>query len=192
MRILDGRGNSYEAGVTEEKRLMAACISASVEHHANHYLEEAYNVLFAVNPDGADDCFFYLLNDSNKNTEIIIEGVWFQTSAAEEVEIYIGQTGTAVKTNGADLTPQNLNSGSGNIADVTCYGETADGAVDITGLTGGRLIEKLWLTDAKSVFFNFEQDAIISPNQTFSMYAVGGDTLLRGTVVFNYHTIDEG
>ncbi len=192
MRISDGTGKSYDAGVNEENRILAACVSASIEHHINHHNGESYNVDFAVNPDAADDCFFYLKNDSNKNQDIILEGLWIQTSAAEEIELRIDEVGIAVKTNGADLTPQNLNGGSGNIADITCYGETADGAVDITGLSGGRQIQKLWLTDAKSVFFNFEQDVIITPNQTFSMYAVGGDTLLRGTVVFNFHQETQG
>ena len=192
MRIDDGKGLGPQAGVNDDNMLLVSAVEQSIEHYINHVKREAYNVYFAVNPDGAGDCFFYLLNDSNKQMDICFEGLRIQTSAAEEIDIYINQTGAAVKTNGADLTPENLNGGSGNIADVTCYGETGDGAVDITGISGGRLLERLWLTDAKSVLFNFEQDIIVPPNQTFSMYAVGGDTLLRGTLFFNFHDTYNG
>jgi len=187
MRIKSGIGDGFEAGVNLENRLMTSGIAASVEHHVNHHDKEAYNVLFAVNPDGAGDCFFYLLNDSNKNMDITLEGLWIQTSAAEEIYTMIAQAGPAVLTNGIALAQQNLNAGSGNVADVTCYGELADGGVDITGLIGGREVQRLWLTNAVTELFNFEQDIIIPPNQSFSMYCVGGDTLLRGTLVFNFH-----
>ena len=150
---------------------------------------DAYHVLFGVNPDGANDCFFYLKNDSDSQY-LVIEGFWYTASAAEEVNVYIAQTGTAVKTNGSDLTPVNLNASSGKAADVTCYGETADAAVDITGLSGGRNIDKLWITAlADNKFFNFEQDVVLDKNDTFSLYAVGGDVLIRGNVVF--HMIDK-
>jgi hypothetical protein len=155
----------------------------------NHNLGNAYNALFAVNPDGADDCIFYLKNQDN--IDLVVEGLWIMSSAAEEIYLKIGDTGTAVKTNGADITPVNLNAGSGKTADVLCYSNTADGAVDITGLSGGSTFEKIWLTaSADTQLFNFEQDIIIPKNQTFTIYCVGGDTLLRGTVIFNFHTHD--
>ena len=99
----------------------------------------------------------------------MIEGVWWQTSAAEEVYYKLGDAGTAVKTNGADITPANLNAGSGKVADVTCYSNTADGAVDITGITGGTTVQKLWLTNTDSQSFNCDQDIIVPKNQVFSI-----------------------
>jgi len=188
MIIEDGLGTGKTAGINEENRLITSSISASVEHHVNHHAETAFNALFAVNPDGADDCIFYLKNEDD--TDLIIESVWWQTSAAEEVYYKIGDTGTAVKTSGADITPVNLNAGSGKTADVLCYSNTADGAVDITGISGGSTVQKLWLTSAESNLFNCDQDLIIPKNQTFAIYCVGGDTLLRGTVVFNFHSVE--
>jgi len=181
-------GTGRIAGVNEENRIIVEAVSASVEHHVNHHDGAAFNALFAVNPDGADDCIFYLKNEDDK--DLVIEGVWWQTSAAEEVYYQIGDTGTAVKTNGADITPVNLNAGSGKTADAVCYSNTADGAVDITGLSGGSTFQKLWLTSATSEFFNMGQDVILPKNQTFTICCVGGDTLLRGTVVFNFHGKD--
>lgn len=87
-------------------------------------------------------------------------------------------TGTAVLTNGTAQTPANCNAGSGNDAGVTCWSGTADEAVDITGLTNGREVERLWIVAAADkVFHNFEVDIIIPKNKIFSMWCVGGDTM---------------
>ncbi len=131
-------------------------------------------------------CIFYLKNLDND--DLVIEGIWIQTSAAEEIYFKIGDQGTAIKTEGADITPVNLNSGAGATADVLCYSNTGDGAVDITGLSNGATFQKFWFTAASDTkHLNFEQDVIITKNQTFTIYCVGGDTLLRGTLVFNFH-----
>ena len=181
--------NGTVVNVNSEGRAMTTCITSSSEHHINHHEGEAYNALFAVNPDGADDVIFYLKNQSDE--DLVIEGVWWQTSAAEEVYYKIGDTGTAAKTSGADITPVTPNSRN-KTADCLCYSNVSDGAVDITGLSGGSTFQKLWLTSATSGFFNCEQDVIIQKNQAFTIYCVGGDTLLRGTVVFNFHHVEVG
>ena len=185
MIIEDGKGTGRTAKVNSENMLHTLAVTQTIEHHVNLAEGDSYNALFAVNPDGADDCIFYLKNLADEN--IVIEGVWWQTSAAEEVYYKLGDVGTAVKTNGADITPANLNAGSGHIADCLCYSNTADGAVDITGLSGGRTIQKLWLTSAETTSFNCEQDIVVPKNQTFTIYCVDGDTLLRGTVIFYFH-----
>jgi hypothetical protein len=189
MRITGGTGNGYSAKVSDENRLYVHAVSETGEHHANHSEGTAFNAICAVNPDGAADVIFYLKNTGEK--DIVIEGVWWQTSAAEEVYYRLGDTGTAVATSGAAITPANLNAGSGEVADVTCYSNTGEGAVDITGLTAGVEIQRLWLSDAKSVWFNAEQDIIVPKNKAFSILAVGGDTLLRFTVSFNVHNAED-
>lgn len=184
MLIEDGKGSGYKAAVNDKNHLRVSAITETKEHNANHDLGQAYSAVFAVNPDGADDVIFYLKN--NSDDDCLIEGITWQTSAAEEVYYKLGDTGTAVATSGATITPINLNGGSGNAAEVTCISNISDGAVDITGLTGGSVIEKLWLTSAASVHFNLEQDVVVPKNSTFTIYAVGGDTLLRGTVSFHF------
>ena len=179
--------NGQPANVNYQGHLETEAIVHSAEHYANHILQSAYQVPFAVNPAGAGDCFFYLKN--NDERVLIIEGFSYASSAAEEIYIQIANTGTAVLTGGAALVPANLNAGSGNLASVTCWSNTADGAVDITGLTGGREIERLDIVAAADkVFHNFECDVILPKNSIFSMWCVGGDTNIRGTVVFYYHS----
>lgn len=189
MFIEDGTGTGNRVRVDNENRLVTKTVSVSLEHHINEDEGKAYNALFAVNPDGDDDCIFYLKNNDNDN--LIIEGVWLSVSGAEEVYYKIGEVGTAVKTNGADIIPANMNAGSGKTANVICYSNISDGAVDITGLSGGSIIQKLWLTSASDTkFFNSETDIIIPKNKSFSIYCVGGDVLIRGTVVFVFHDVN--
>lgn len=184
MIINDGKGTGYAAGINAENRLLTSSICATPEHQINHSKGLAFQAYFAVNPAGADDVIFYILN--NDNIDIVIEGITINTSAAEEIE-YGFCSGTAVATSGASLVPVNLNAGSGNTADITCYGNTADGAVDITGLTRTR-IERIWLAASETTFYyNFEADLILPKNKAFYISAVGGDTLLRGSVLFTFH-----
>jgi len=180
-----GRGMSVDS----EGRAEVAAVVTSRESHANWVHGEAYSAPFACDPDGAADCFFYLKNQDDK--DLIVEGLELTAAGADEIYVVIGATGTAVKTNGADITPVNLNAGSGNEADVLCYSNTADGAVDITGLSGGSTVKYIWITAAATTaYFNHEQDIIIPKNYTYSLWAVGGDAAIRGTVLFHFHDTD--
>ena len=179
--------NFMPANVNAQGHIETEAITHSAKHYANHTTKKAYQVSFAVNPAGADDCIFYLKN--NDSETLIVEGFSYASSAAEEIYIEIANTGTAVLTDGTAQIPANCNAGSGNLADVVCWSGTADEGVDIEGLTGGREIDRLWIVAAADKkWHNFEMDAIIPQNQIFSIWCVGGDTNIRGTVGFYYHT----
>ena len=178
--------NGKVANVNDQNQLEVKAITHSAEHYANHVIEEAYQVPFAVTPAGALDCFFYLKNTSEH--DLFIEGFSYAAGAAETIYVQIANTGTAVLTDGTEQTPANCNAGSGHDADVTCYSGTANEAVDITGLAGGREIERLNIaaaTDKK--WHNFETDVIVPKNKIFSMWALAGSVVLTGTIVFYYH-----
>ena len=178
--------NGQAANVTPEGQLETKAITHSAEHYSNHVVKQAYQVPFAVNPAGADDCIFYLIN--NDEHDLFVEGFSYASSAAEEIYVEIANTGTAVLAAGTAQTPANCNAGSGNQADAVCWSGTADEAVDITGLTNGREIERLWIiAAADKKFHNFEMDVIIPKNKIFSIWCVGGDTNIRGTVDFYFH-----
>lgn len=186
--IEDGSGSGRSARVNGENRLLTSSVSASIEHHINHSEGNAFNAMFAVTPAGANDVIFYLKNQDEK--DIVIEGVWWQTASAEQVYYKLGVTGTAGGGSSETIIPANLNAGSAKTADVICLSRTADAAVDITGTTGGTIIQKLWLTSAASVDFNANQDIIVPKNQTFTIFCVAGSIALRGTIVFNFHAKD--
>ena len=186
MLINSGLGNSKPAGVNDENRLMTSTVTRGVAPHSNHDHQKAFSVDFGVNPDGAGDCIFYLKNQDSE--ELFLQGLWLQSSGGEEVYFNFGDTGTAVKTNGTDLVAANLNVASGEVADVLCYSNISDGAVDITGLSGGAKTQTIWINDAgDSKYYDFPGLMILPKNGTFSIWAVGGDTNIRGTVLYFFH-----
>lgn len=186
MLIEDGAGSGYKAKVGTDNRLKTIALTRSVEHQANHADGQGYNVLFAGTPAGAGDCFFYMKN--NSDTDIVIEGVTHMVASAESIYYNISDTGTLGGTSDATV-PANLNAGSGNVADVTCETVIGDAAVDITGLSGGTKVQQYWLTTTQSTYINLDQDIIIPKNKTFTMWAVTGGVVVRGTVVFHFHDV---
>ena len=175
--LRDGKGRGYLAGVSSENRMMAEAITYSGEHHANHE-GNAYNMLFDVTPTGAGDCFLYIKNSNT--VDLVIEGLWLRTASAEQVNMKLGCTGTP--SGGSDITPANLNAGSNSAA----LG-TFQAGNDITGLSGGTIINKGWVTNTATTFFSFEQSVILPQNTNYSLWVVTGAVNLAGTIVFHYH-----
>jgi len=163
--IKSGIGNGILAGVNSDFRLMTECITYSGEHHANHAKGTAFNMLFDVTPTAAGDCFLYI---KNSNTiDIVIEGIWLRVASAEQILMKFNDVGTPL--GGVDVVPANLNAGRNTPA----LG-TFQAANDITALSGGTTINKGWVANTTTAYFNFEQDIILPENTVFSMWVVTG------------------
>ena len=175
--IKGGTGNGYMAGVTVENRLLTESITYSGEHHANHS-GNAYNMLFEVTPAGAGDCFLYMKNGNE--TDLVIEGLWLRVASAEQIIMKLGDVGTPAS--GSSVTPANVNAGVNNAA----LGTFQEGS-DITGLSGGVTVNKGWVANTTSSYFNFEQDLILPQNLVYTLYVVTGGVALSGAIVFHYH-----
>lgn len=177
--IEDGKGRGNIAGVNPEGKLETESVSISKEHHTNQDLGKAFNLLFSLTPTGAGDCFLYMKNSST--IDLILEGVILRTGGNEIITFNLNDTGTPA--GGTVVTPANLNAGSGE----TAIGTFQTG-VNITGLSGGTLTERLYVASSDdSSDFNFDQDIIIPQNNVFTMWATTGSIAIAGTVVFNYH-----
>ena len=177
--IEDGKGSGRSAEVNLNNHLVVSSIQQSIEHYNNHVTGKAFNALFSATPTGAGDCFLYIKNTSE--VDMSIEGFWLWLAASEYIEIKLGDTGTPV--GGNDITPVNLNSGSGEAA----VGTFQDGA-DITGLSGGSATHRFYhATSAQSIYRNFEQDIILKRNGVLTMYCQTGTTALHGTLVLSYY-----
>ena len=181
MQIEDGAGTGRNAKVDSENRLHTEAVTLSAERHVNQEEGESYNVVFTASPTGVDPAIFYIKNTAD--IDMIVEGVWWRTVAAEIVSYKLGDTGTPVA--GTTVTPANLNASSGKIADATTeYG------VDITGLSGGSVVQTIYLPAGdESKFYNCEQGVIVPQNQTFTIYSAASGTL-NGTVVINFHSVE--
>jgi hypothetical protein len=179
--IVDGKGSGLTAGVNSDNRFQVSAVEQSVEHFVNHTKGESYNLLFTATPTGPGDCFLYIKNTAE--IDMVLEGFWIKLEANEYLEIKIGDTGTVA--GGTDITPVNLNGGSGK----TALGAFQNG-VDITGLTGGQVSHRIYhASSVGSIFWNFNQDIILPKNRAITIYAQTGTTEISGIMVFNYHSI---
>ncbi|KKM16292.1 hypothetical protein LCGC14_1687370, partial [marine sediment metagenome] len=114
--IDDGKGTGSKAGVTTRNRLLVTAIQSSIEHYVNHNEGQAYQILFEQAPTANDDCIFYLQN-THVTKELVIQGITLYVSAACEVYMKLGASGT--RNSVSVLTPANLNIGSTNAAQGT-------------------------------------------------------------------------
>jgi hypothetical protein len=98
-------------------------------------------------------------------------------AATETVQVKIRDTGTVGGTH-AVLVPVNRNAGSGKVADVTC-----ESGVDITGLSGGDVVDEL-VAGADMYRWKWQSGLIIPKNRTVSLYAVTGAIAIKATLGF--------
>ena len=181
--IKDGTGEGYQARVGDDNKLRTRAVIETVEHNANIVNESAFHALFDQTPTGANDCFFYMKNE-DQDQDIVIEGIDFYAASSEQIEIYLDQSGTP--SGGSDITPVNCNSGSA----ISATGDFQQGS-DITGLSGGSVVQKWWISNSETLHYNFENDIVLVPNATLTMYAVTGSINVAGTVVFFYQDEEE-
>jgi len=179
MLIDDGKGRGNSVGVSDNNMLTTLAITSSLEHYTNHTKGKAFNLLFGATPASTGDCFLYIKNSSD--IDLIAKGFSLKLAASEYIDVKLGDIGTP--SGGTDITPVNLNSGSG----VNATGTFQNGA-DIISLSGGATIERYYhLSSVASLYRNFEQDVVLKKNGVLTMYAQTGGTVLAGTLVFNYH-----
>lgn len=183
MQINDGRGSSRAAGVNNENRLEVASVSASIEHHINHFEEKAFNVLFSQSPAANDDCIFYMENTNG--VDLVMEGITISVNAVCDIYMKTGDIGT--RNSPAKITPVNCNAGSGKEAlGIFEMGTDLDGGSATLG--GGIIVEKfVFLAAESSNHHNFEQDIIIPKNKIFTIWCSSSAATVTCTLPFNYH-----
>jgi hypothetical protein len=174
-----GSEGGYKVIVDEEGKLQARCITSELEFHTNDHEGGAYSLTLSYTPTGAGDCFGYITN--NSNVPLIISALMFYAASDEFFLVKLGDEGTA--SGGASVTPVNRNAGSGNLADVT-----AEGAVDITGLSGGSVVAGMFKEGGtSSTKVEIKSGIIIPKNKTVSFYVETGAIAVRVGVEMYFH-----
>ena len=182
MKVDDGKGKGYSAGVTEGGLLLTLSTTITREHSANHESGQAYHLLVEQTATGAGDVIFYMKNTSEY--DMIVEGALLAAATDETIEFVIGDTGTPV--DGSDATPVNCNAGSGNSA--TGIFQTGN---NITGLSGGSVVDRVLVNGGSgSSYHNFETDLIFPKNTVLTIYCVAGSIKVNATIIFFYNTGD--
>ncbi len=148
--------------------------------HINEIEQQVYTVVVSQTPTGANDCFCYVKNTSS--TDLTFRSLTIATASNETIQIKIKDTGTPV--NGTAYTPINRNSGSTNVATGTF--QTGN---DITGLSGGSVVDQIFLKggDSSSKYF-WQSHIIIRSNDTLTFYAVTGGIAIKMSFTIYYHT----
>jgi hypothetical protein len=182
--IRDGTGGGYLAEVDSENRLKTTAVQSSVEHHINHDEGEAYNFLFEVTTGDADVTVAYMKNANNK--DIVVEGIYAYVSAACELELKRGASGT--RNAAVTETPVNLNAGSNQSAAGT-FESGADLGGGAATLDGNEvaMFKYKFIAESATKFFNFDQDIILPPNQTMTVTCDTNAVVVQAMIPFNYH-----
>lgn len=181
--IEDGKGRGILAGVTEKNQLLVDSSSADLIHFINHSDGQAYSLTFAITPTGANDCFCYIKNTSTNNLNI--NTTTLAAASDEVIQVKLKDTGTPV--GGATATPVNRNTSSNN----TAIGTFQTG-VDITGLSGGSVVDQFFIDGAtNSQKYSWASTLIIGQNQVATLYAVTGAIALRVTIALFYEDTEE-
>jgi hypothetical protein len=162
-------------GVDEEGFGKVASTVRPLQHHANAVFLNAYSALISVTPTGAGDCFFYIKNDDVLN--LVIRSITLYGASAESVQVKLGDTGTVGGTHAA-LVPVSRNAGSGKVADATC-----ESGVDITGLSGGSIVDLVQFTNSW-MKVRWDSSLIVPKNTLLSLYAVTGAVAINANLSF--------
>jgi len=189
MQIESGIGNGKSVAINSKNRMLTDTVTSTSAHDANHNDGRAYNVLFSQSPTAADDCIFYMKNTSE--TDLVLEGVTlgFINASAVDAEVYMKMGDSGTRNGGTEVTPVNLNSGSGLLAEVT-----AEQGADLDGgsatLAGGIEIER-WVfanvQDKSSGYLNFNQDIILKKNGTITIWASDAGATYYANMHMSYH-----
>jgi hypothetical protein len=186
--IRDGNGTGRHAGVTTGGRLLTMAVETTIEHHINHHEGRAFNLLFSQAPTAGDDCIVYLENGDTIN-DMIIEGISLYVSDA--CEVYLQTKASGTRNNATALTPANLNSGSASAA-LGTFEKGADldgGAATLDGTTL-EVFRYKFIAETATKHFNFDQDLVIPPNQTLTIWCSQAAVTVVGMIPFNYHNVD--
>lgn len=145
--------------------------------YSENQVGNAYSAIISVTPTGAGDCFFYVKN--NDAMDMLARIIRVRSASAESIQVKLGDTGTVGGTH-AVLTPVSRNAGSGKTADVTC-----ESGVDITGLSGGAIVDVIYCSTAQEEVI-IPGDLIVPKNSLISFYAVTGAIALNITFGFYF------
>ncbi len=189
MQITDGTGTNYAVKIDKENKLRTHSVTETQAHWANEDFGLAYMMLAFVTPDTpdpsasdymGDTCFAYMKNTDDKDMIVDEIRMWVE-AATEAFDIYLNKSGIPV--GGTDVTPININLGSGNTASGTFQTGT-----NITGLTGGILFDRLRVpSDNNDHIASWPAKLIVPKNNILSFYAQDGGQAIEFSISFHYH-----
>lgn len=192
MRVDDGMGQGYQAGVNKRNQLNTASVNASLQHDASVSFGKAFQVAGTHTVTGAGtSTVLTLLN--NSDTDLLV-GTYLRPQVAS---LAGGTFGTATylslnfggrySSGGTAVTPVNMNKTSGVTAPVTSYGNNPT-------LTGTLTEFDRWYPEqaTDSFVYNKEGTLILGVNDSVTFRFITDHTsgLLRMRMSFYLKEIE--
>lgn len=163
MKIIceDGKGSGNKAAVQAH----ALAVTTASEALKANLRGDCYSVLCDITTAaGATQDFFYLKNNDTRDLVVFkIEG--WHAAAKQEIGVKIGATDAGTNA-GDNLAPINMNTGSGNVANVDCTQDATELAI-----TGGNTVALLKFSETALLMrsFDFLAGIIVAPGTRLHM-----------------------
>jgi hypothetical protein len=174
--VRDGTGKGYLAKVTIDNQLSVKSESEEIQHHWSIIHEQAYQVIGESNLAAGTVTPIHIRNDSTTKNLVVtfirhqlidVSGGTEFPNANNYFKLAFGRT---YSSGGTEITPVNVNNGSGKLADVTAYkGATLTGTA--------KEIDRWYTKDEGDMnVFNKAGAVILSPGNTMEISYVGDRT----------------
>ncbi|MEN8171415.1 MAG: hypothetical protein ABFS03_00895 [Chloroflexota bacterium] len=171
MKIVDGLGRGYEAGVDDHGRLLGFNIVEDEDKHVNRHVGKVWSIPFTATPLGAGDYFFYFKNTGTEN--YFITDIRIDAAAADVIGVH-KVSGTPVYVTGTDIVPVTRNTGS-TLEPVA----TAKFDTDITGLTDDGEMFFMTCEANKLAHLRTSSNIIVTPGASIALQAATGTAALK-------------
>ena len=182
MKIQDGKGRGPEASVSEDHRLNVSAKTNPRLFYVSRDDELAFNVVSIYATAAAGNIIMYLKNTSSTK-QIFIKQVhgYSDNNVLWKVWAVAGDA-----TGGSELTPTNLNLGSGREAEAEARG---DGSV--TDITTGGIIDVFRSQAYGHGFVILEDAVILGPNDAIAVeYDTGTTGNAEIAILMHYEDIN--
>lgn len=177
MQIQDGMGTGKKAHVDNNNRLEVKSFSESIQHTMSHVDEQAYQAIGISNLRNGVTPVLHLTNNST-NRDVVVTHIRHQVldnsggtafpNSSNYLRIALGRI---YDSGGVEVMPTNINTNSGNNADVTIFNGNAT-------LSGTATVIDRWYTKAAGDMYEFNKEGslIIGIGDTLELSYVGDQT----------------
>ena len=179
MIIQDGTGTGKTTKVGFDNQLEVHASSVEQQHYYSERFGQAYQVQGFTGTLSSATLPILHIRNTSVDKEIVITYIRHQVvdqsatvpATSEYFSLRLGRT---YSSGGTAVTPTNLNTGSGNEAEATCYDGTGS-TLTLAG-TATEIDRYYTVSEASLLVFNKEGSIIIAPNDTLECAYVGTST----------------
>lgn len=173
-QIKDGKGRGFQVEVNSDNQIVAAAVSQSIQHFVSRFKEQAYQVIGTATLAAGTVAALHIKNISSDKLLTVtylrhqIISPTGGTALPNTSNYFRLAFGRERQSGGAEVTPVNVNNGSGVTAEVEAYQSNPT-------LTGTAVEIDRWYTKADGDMNTFRKEGavLINPGRTLEFSYVG-------------------